>query len=192
MAETTWGALRKTAEDASKPLPKDTYDVTVSKAESTVASTGSPMIKATLDVKSGPQAGNRKLFTQFVMKADAPFAVQMFFTNLAAFGLGEQFFAQLPDDLEAGMPIIADALVGRSARANVEPRPYQGVERDNVTGFAPPLGGAQAASVASSIAGPPVPGQSSAAPAGPPVPQSPPTPGVPQGSGPAAPPQLNF
>lgn len=194
MANTTWGALRKTAEDASRPLPKDWYDVVVEKAENTIASTGSPMIKATLQVMSGPQAGNRKVWTQFVFKPDSPFALQMFFKNLAAFGLDGAFFDTLPAEIEAGMPIIAGKIQGASARALIGPRAYQGTERDNVEELAPAQGGgARSTSVA------PAPASSGAAPAAPiPAGASPvaPTPSVApapqQGNGPSAPPQLAF
>lgn len=191
MAQQTWNALRKQAEDASKPLPEDWYEVTVTKTESTIASTGSPMIKATLDVNSGPQAGNRKVWTQFVMKAETPFVVQMFFQNLAAFGLDENFFNGLPDDIEAGMPIIAQALDGRSARAKIGPRAYNGVDRDNVFEFAPSAknnNNATGLPGGAAPTGPPTPGAAAA----PSVSQGPPTPGASQGNGPAAPPQLAF
>lgn len=198
MPEQTWGSLRKTAEDASRPLPADWYDVTVEKAENTVASTGSPMIKATLQVMSGPQAGNRKVWTQFVFKPDSPFALQMFFKNLAAFGLDAAFFDSLPPNIEAGMPIIAAKIQGASARAKIAPRAYQGTERDNVEELAAAApGSARPASVApapsnASGAAPTAPVPAGASPVAPtpsvaPAPQS-----VPQGQGPSAPPQLAF
>lgn len=199
MAEMSWGSLRKTAEDASKPLPKDWYDVTVEKAENTVASTGSPMIKATLQVMSGPQAGNRKVWTQFVFKPDSPFALQMFFKNLAAFGLDDAFFNTLPANPEAGMPIIAAKIQGASARALIGPRAYQGTERDNVEELSAPQGGgarptsiAPAPTAAAAGAAPAAPVPAGASPIAPtpsvaPAPQS-----VPQGQGPSAPPQLAF
>lgn len=197
MAEMSWGSLRKTAEDASKPLPADWYDVTVEKAENTIASTGSPMIKATLQVMSGPQAGNRKVWTQFVFKPDSPFALQMFFKNLAAFGLDDAFFNSLPGSPEAGMPIIAAKIQGASARAKIAPRAYQGTERDNVEELSAPQGGARPTSIAPAPGGvtgaaPVAPIPAGASPVAPtpsvaPAPQS-----VPQGQGPSAPPQLAF
>lgn len=189
MTKTTWGALRQTAEDATKPLPADWYDVAIEKSEATTASTGSPMIKVTLVVTSGAQANNRKVWTQFVLKADSPFALTMFFKNLAAFGLGETFFDSLPDNIEEGLPLIANTLVGRTARAKIEPRAYQGVERDNVTELAPGTGGGQVSGIATP-GGAPIPSIA----ATPPTPQisAPPTPGAGPATPPSAPPTLAF
>lgn len=132
MTTQSWKDLKKTAEDASKPLPADWYNVVVEKAESTMSSTNKPMIKVVLVVTSGPQANNRKVWTQFVFSPDSPFALQMFFKNLAAFGLNDSFFDSLPPNPEQGMGIIAESLIGLSARAKIEPRTFNGVERDNV------------------------------------------------------------
>jgi len=191
-----WGDLRKQAEDASKPLPEDWYDVQVEKAEAVTASTGKPMIKMVLNVMSGPQAGARKVWTQVVFSPDNGFALQMFFKNMAAFGLGEKFFETLPVEPETAMPLIAQALPGATARALIAPRSYQGVERDNVVELNPAPGGAQrTASVA------PAPVGGGAAPSAPipsgapapqvPAPQNAPAP-APQAGNPAVPPPPVF
>lgn len=189
MVSTSWGSLRKTAEDASKPLPKDWYDVQVEKAELTTSSTNKPMIKVVLQVMSGPQAGNRKVWTQFVFSPDSPFALQMFFKNMAAFGLDEKFFDSLPEgDPEVGLNLVAAQLTGCTARALIAPRTFNGTDRDNVVEITAPQGGASRPAV--SVA--PAPSTSSA-PAGPPtpnVPAGPPTPGT--GAAPTSPPQLTF
>lgn len=166
---TTWGSLRQVAEDATKPLPDDWYDVIIEKTEATTASTGSPMIKIILVVTSGPQANNRKIWTQAVFKDDSPFAMNMFFKTVGAFGLDENFFNTLPDNIADGIPLIARALEGRTARAHIAPRPYQGVERDNVMEYMPdgkeqpvvPTGGV------GSVAGAPTPGGVVSAPSAP-------------------------
>lgn len=192
----SWGSLKKTAEDAIKPLPADWYDVTIEKAEATTSSTGKPMIKIMLTVDSGPMAGQRKIPTQFTVSPESPFALTMFFKQLAAFGLGDAFFSSLQgadQELEIGIQTIAANLLGRQARAKIEPRAYQGVERDNCSEFAikPGAGIVANAMVVGTAGGPPIP------PSGPPTPQS--TPPVPTYTGPpnpgatgATPPSLPF
>lgn len=195
MATQSWKDLRKTAEDASKPLPEGWYDVQVEKAEATTSSTNKPMIKLVLQVTSGPQAGNRKVWTQIVFSPDSPFALQMFFQNLAAFGFNEAFFDSLPAEPEAGISVIAQQLVGAVASVKIAPRAYQGVERDNVMEYQPKAGaGTRQASVAPAPGGvggaaPAAPIPAGASPVQAPAPQVPPA--APAG-GPSAPPTPVF
>lgn len=163
MSTFSWKNLKKQADDASRPLPKDWYDLQVSKAEVRQAGTGSLMISARLKVTSGPYA-NRPLFTNFVLSADNPIALAIFFRNLAAFGLDDAFFETLTgpeDDPSVGLQTVANNLVDRVARGEVGIRTYQGTERNEVLQFARVQGGTTAVSGgAISIGAPSVPGVS--------------------------------
>jgi hypothetical protein len=177
-----WASLKKTADDATKPLPKDWYEVVVDSAERKTASTGSEMISVKLKVDAGPHAG-RMLFTNFVLSPDSGFALSLFFRNMAALGITDEYFGQLSAsgmDVQASLTSIAQVIVGRRARVEVGVRQWQGQDRNEVTnmqaastgaggvpGGSGPITGPQA----SFAGGPPVP------PATPPVPPSaPPTP----------------
>lgn len=137
----SWGSLRKTAEDATRPLPPDWYDVTVVKAEFKVASTGNNMIAATLEVDSGPHT-TRRLFTNFVLSVDNGFALGMFFRNMGTFGLDDAFFTGIQQyPVEQGMEMIAQALLNRSVRTKVGIRKWQGQDRNECVEFAARAGG---------------------------------------------------
>lgn len=136
-----WGALKKTAEDATRPLPNDWYVVSVVKAEAKVASTGSNMISATLEVQEGPHK-TRRLFTNFVLSLENSFALGIFFRNMSAFGLDDAFFASITEyPIEQGMEIIAQNLLHRPVRVNVGIRKWQGQDRNECTEFAVIPGG---------------------------------------------------
>lgn len=139
MSTFSWKNIKKQADDASKPVPKDWYDLQVSKADVKQASTGALMISARLKIVSGPYA-NRVLFTNFVLSLDNPTALAIFFRNLAAFGMDDAFFETLSgaegDDPSVGLQAIANNLVDRMARGEVSTRTYQGTERNEITQFA--------------------------------------------------------
>lgn len=202
MSGVSWKDLRKTAEDATKPLVDGWYECEVEKAEATTASTGSPMIKAVLAVVDGVSTG-RKLWTQFVFSADNPNALIFFFRNMAALGLGEAFFDGLTQqglDVDASMVTIAGSIQGRRVRVKTEIREWNGAKRNNVAELQPSetgpggLPGGQPAVGLPSVGGglpggtggPPVP----PSPVGP-APQLPPTPGA-ASPGPAGGPPLPF
>lgn len=159
----SWGDLKKQADDASRPVPKDWYDVIITKADLTTASTGSLMIKAQLKIVGGPY-NNRMLFTNFVLSTENSIALSIFFRNMSAFGLDDAFFASLAGadaDPEVGMQTVAQTLVGRVARADVGIRTWQGQERNEVGQFArqtnTPIGGPVMPTSASSAPTPIIP-----------------------------------
>lgn len=131
MTSRSFADLKKTADDATRPLPDGAYEVVVSKAEATMASTGSPMIKAQLRVIDG-QFKNRVLFTNFVLSVDSDFALSIFFNNMAALGLDDAFFNTLTDDHALAMETIAQLILGRQATANVSSRTWNGQLRNEV------------------------------------------------------------
>ena len=195
-----WSDLRKQADDATKPVPNDWYEVVVEKAERKPASTGAEMVAAQFKIETGPQAG-KTLFTNFVFTPDKAFALNIFFRNMEALGVDGNFFTQAQQqglNVEATMTAIASAIVGRRARVEVGTRVWQGQERNEVknmaastTGPGGTPGGAQAPVTlgAGPVGGPPVPPAS--------VPSAPavPTPGAstaPSGASVTAPPSLPY
>jgi hypothetical protein len=129
MAEFDWAALQKEA--SSTVLPDGDYTVIVTSAEATTASTGKPMIKLKLAIAEGPKK-DRTLFTQFVLAAESPFALQRWFANLACFSLDAAYFASNPN-----LERIAHDLLNRGAVAIVGHREWQGADRNEVQGFRP-------------------------------------------------------
>lgn len=205
MSEFNWSALKKTADDAIKPLEDGTYTFLCTKAEYRKAQTGSPMVVATLAVQGGPKHG-KTLQHNFVLTIDNSFALAMWFRNFAAFGIGDETFAMLSGQVENDLSFLASTLVGRSAQAEVGQRMYMNQMRNEFKSFSPVVGGAVAApgpmvpsgvstsptvapGVPSVPTTPSVPSAPSPAPAtGPSVPSVP----QPASTGPSAPPQLPF
>lgn len=140
MTSRTFADLKKTADDATRPLPKDWYNVIVAKADAAVASTGSHMLKVQLRVVDG-QFANRVLFTNFVLSEDSPFALSIFFRNMAALGFDDAFFNSLTDDHALAMETLAQLMLGRQARAEVGIRVWNGQERNEILSMAQPQNG---------------------------------------------------
>jgi len=177
MTGTTWGALKKQADDATRPLPDDWYRLVCAKATCKTASTGSLMIYCQFKVDDGPQFG-KSAFTNLVFSPDNSFALNLFFRKLAAFGFDDQFFRELEAaelDVEDGLQIIAAQLPDRAVKAEIGTRQFQGQDRNEIVSFAA-VPGANARPVvdkqllSGAPAGPPVPGGPVGPPAGPPVP----------------------
>lgn len=133
-----WSSLKKAADDATKPIPDGIYDIIVAKAEATRTSAGDKdMIKLVVEVSSGPYAG-RQLFTQQVISPDSGFALTMFFNAMAALGIPDVAAVAPSGDVGS----LAQALIGRASRADVDSREWQGVIRNNVKNFLPAAPGA--------------------------------------------------
>jgi hypothetical protein len=204
---TKWTTLKKQAEDATKALPDDWYDVTVVKADAVKAqSSGADMIKMTFKVTSGPHE-NRLLWTNFVLTPDSQFAMGLWFARLGAFGLDDAFFKGLETadaSLESDLNTIATTLVGRFARVQTNIRQWNGQDRNEIVSYVEPQGGPLGGTngPATPMTGIPTSGNvSSAAPNSPPVvPSGPPAvpsttsapPAVSSGDAPSAPPELKF
>lgn len=140
MGAVNWGSLKQQADDATKPVPAGDYPVQCTKAESKKASTGSDMIVLNLTIAGGEKAG-RGLMSNIVFTPEKAFAMKMWFDRLGAFGLDDNFFAsdESPSQ-EASLTRIAQALVGRTAIAEVGIKEYpkgSGTMRNEVTGFKP-------------------------------------------------------
>ncbi len=124
MTTIDWSSLKKTADDATRPIPVGSYVVQVDKAEAAQASTGAQMIKIQGHVVGG-EANGRAVFNNFVLSPDKAFALAMFFRGMAAFGFGDDFFSQQPS-----MEQIAAAMVGRYATVTLSIRQWQGQDRN--------------------------------------------------------------
>lgn len=177
--ELDWSALQQEAKSAGV-LPDGDYNLVVVDATATTASTGKPMIKMKLRVLDGPQR-DKPLWTQQVLSPDSPLALRIFFQTMAAFGLDSNFFAQLRSGAES-MEVVARNLRNRAVTATVGTRPWQGQDRNEISGFralessgpvppgvvtgAPTVG----AVPGSPVGGPPVPAAANPGPAGPSAP----------------------
>lgn len=129
MTEIDWDSLQKDADNTL--LADGEYNLIVVKGEATRSSTNKPMIKLRLAVVDGPRK-DFPLFTQLTLSADNPMALRMWFNNLAAFGLGQDYFATKPT-----LEQLAETLVGRGVRATVGRRNFNNVPRNDIQKYAP-------------------------------------------------------
>lgn len=130
-----FGDLFKQAKKEMTLIPDGDYNIVVTKADATKASTGSPMIKYTLKIEGGPQDG-RIVYGQFTVSVDNPVALTIFFRQMMAFGFDETFWDGNPN-----LPLVAQMLVNRRALATIGHREWQGVDRNNVDAIKPIPGG---------------------------------------------------
>lgn len=130
-------ALADAKSASFEAMPNGDYNIEVVKAEAVAASTGRPMIKCKMKVIDGGFM-NRPVMTQFVLSIDNPNALAMFFRNMKAFGLDENFFAQM--GAGGQLDPVAGALVGRRAQVTLGTRKWQGEDRNEVTGIKPYTG----------------------------------------------------
>lgn len=131
MTNINWDeALAADDSDASsnEPVPPGDYRVKVNKAEATVAKTGSPMIKVTLEIVGGPH-NTRWVWTNFVVKPDNPDSAKMFVRKIKSFGFTSDYLANNKPSMDA----LAKALVGREAIATVSISEYQGSKRNDIS-----------------------------------------------------------
>jgi hypothetical protein len=125
MTEIDWSALQKEAETAGL-LPDGKYPTIVTKADAVTSSTGKPMIKLKLAVVEGPLK-DRPLWTQLTLSPENPIALRMWFMQLKAFGIGQEFFATKPS-----METLASTLVNRGCVVTVSTREWAGSDRNSV------------------------------------------------------------
>jgi hypothetical protein len=178
VTEIDWSSLQKEAASAGV-LPVGSYNVVVTESSATVASTGKPMIKVKLRVTEGPHK-DKPIWNQFVISAESPIALRIFFQHMAAFGLNTDFFAANPSTES-----VASNLLNRAATVELGIRQWQGADRNEVKSVNPlTAGGPLAPGV---VTGPPVPAAQSGSPSS--VPTSPvASPANPPAATPTAPP----
>lgn len=117
-------------ESAASVLPEGDYDIKVVNSEATRASTGSPMIKLTCDVTSGPFA-TKRLWTNIVLKSDSPGAMRISLKKMAGLGLSREWLAENNPSVD----MIATALAGKTAVAKVIQRTWNDQQRNDIDMF---------------------------------------------------------
>lgn len=162
MTDIDWDVLQKEAKTAAA-LPDGEYNAFVLDTEATTSSTGKPMIKAKYRITDGP-GKDRKVSTQFVISADSPVALRIFFQHMAQHGLDAAFFATKPP-----LANVAGQLKGKYVTVVLGTRQWQGSDMNEVKGFKPFAGTLGADPTAPVGAAPSAPSPLSA----PPTPPSP-------------------
>lgn len=174
MSTINWADLVKQAGSSAnanyEPLPDGDYELKVIQAETKTTQTGKTMFKLTTEVQGGPYA-KRRIWENLTVSTDNPKAMQMFFVKATALGLTTAFFDANPTNAQ-----IEQAFVGRSFRATIGKRPYNGTEVNEIKRYYPAQGAATATAAAPTTAGaavPPPPPAPPAAPAPSPAPAAP-------------------
>lgn len=157
MSTLNWGDLVKDAgESASyEPLPDGDYDLTIVEATAKVSQSGKTMFAVKAQVTTGAHA-KRLIWDNLVVTPDNSAALGMFFRKMGALGLGREFFASNPSNAQ-----IEAALKGRSFRAQVGSRTWQGNKKNEIKMYY--AAAAAAASAAPAAAPAPAPAPAPAA-----------------------------
>ena len=169
MTSVNWADLVQQAGDAAtssnyEPLPDGDYELKVVDAQSTTSASGKPMFKVTTEVQGGAYA-KRRVWDQLVVTADNPKAMNMFFMKAGAMGLGRDFWSGNPGNAQ-----VEQALMGRSFRATLGTRTYNGNQSNEIKRYYPAQVGATTTAAAPPAA---APAPSAAAPAPAPAPATP-------------------
>lgn len=128
----------ETAKNASfDPLPIGNYDAECISADAVTSSTGKPMIKCKFEVITGPHA-KRKFFNQYVLSVENEVALAMFFRQMKAFGMDENFFAAVGAQ---GLGPVAQTMLGKRATFELGIRKWQDEDRNEVKSTKPLAGG---------------------------------------------------
>ena len=159
MSTLNWGDLVKDAgESASyEPLPDGDYDLTIVEATAKVSQSGKTMFAVKAQVTTGAHA-KRLIWDNLVVTPDNSAALGMFFRKMGALGLGREFFASNPSNAQ-----IEAALKGRSFRAQVGSRTWQGNKKNEIKMYYAAAAAAAAASAAPAAAPAPAPAPAPAA-----------------------------
>lgn len=137
MASARYGDWIKQREDAGYTLfPVGTYDVKVVNAEVPQKS-GTMGFIVQFEVTTGPLAGRKFkhwMTLSEVVRTQYPGLIDLWFKEMAALGLSEQFFEREPSDEQ-----VMNALMGRTARAEVGRRTKKNSdeETENIKVFPP-------------------------------------------------------
>jgi hypothetical protein len=131
MSTINWADLVQQAGDSAsstnyEPLPDGDYELKVVQAQATTTSTGKVMFKVTNEVQGGPYA-KRRVWDQLVVTTDNPKAMNMFFMKANAMGLGRTFWDANPSNAQ-----VEQALNGRTFRATLGKRTYNGTESNEI------------------------------------------------------------
>ena len=158
-----WADLVQQAGDAAtssnyEPLPDGDYELKVVDAQATTSASGKPMFKVTTEVQGGAYA-KRRVWDQLVVTADNPKAMNMFFMKAGAMGLGREFWSANPGNAQ-----VEQALMGRSFRATLGTRTYNGNQSNEIKRYFPAQAAAPTAASAEPAAAAPAPAAAAPAP----------------------------
>lgn len=177
MSTINWSDLVKQAGSSGstnyEPLPDGDYELKVIQAVATTTQTGKVMFKVTNEVQGGPYA-KRRIWDQLVVTTDNSKAMQMFFMKVTSMGIPLSFFEAETPPTNAQ---IEQALLGRTFRATVGKRLYNGTESNEIRRYyklQTPAQGVTATTTAGAAVPPPPP-----APSGAPAPAPSPAPAAP-------------
>ncbi len=165
--------------------PLGDYDFEVADANVKVSGNGSgnEMLVTKLRCLVGPYAG-KHITNNFVLTIDNPTALGIFFRHMAAFGLDDNFFAQIG---EGNLAPAAQALKGRRARITIGHRQWNGGTQNDVKAVNPLTDGLSN-TLPGAVAGSPPPPPPAQAMTPPPPPSTPPPPPPPPPPAMATPP----
>lgn len=154
-----------------EPLPDGDYELKVIESSAATTSTGKLMFKVTTEVQGGAH-DRRRVWDQLVITPDNPKAMNMFFMKAnSILGVGQEFWNANPSPAQ-----IEQALLGRSFRATLGTRTYNGNKSNEIKRYYPAATAAavSAAPVAAAAPAPaPAPAAAAPAPAPAPAPASP-------------------
>jgi hypothetical protein len=131
MGSINWGDLVKEAGESAggnyEPLPDGDYDLKVIEATATTSASGKAMFKITTEVQGGAFS-KRRVWDNLVVSPENPSALGIFFTKMAALGVPREFFLNNnPTNAQ-----VEQAIFGKSFRANVGSRVYQGDKKNEI------------------------------------------------------------
>ena len=130
----SWSSLIDDADGAFEdltPLPPADYDFEITKSEAKQSGNGKQMWKITCRVISGPYQG-RLVWSQLVLSPENPTALGIFFRQMAAIGIGKEYFAKDPSDHQ-----LAEELIGKKFRGQIGIKAYQGTDRNELKSYSP-------------------------------------------------------
>lgn len=112
MADESWDSFISEAADVLTPLPEDTYDFVVTKAEGKTSKSGNPMVQVSAKVTTGPHAGKGiKDFYVLRMASQA----KKFVENMTAMGISMDLLMKEKPTMQQ----VALVMVGRPFRGKV-------------------------------------------------------------------------
>lgn len=138
MSEFSFIDLMNQAKGQLDLVPDGDYSIKIIDAQATKASTGALMFKVKVEITDGPNV-KRRVPTNLVVSTENPMALAIFFRNMENIGLDANFFGQNPNPDQ-----VASAMVNRPARVKIGHKPWQGVDRNEVQGWLPSMGGGAA------------------------------------------------
>lgn len=119
------------------PLGDYDFEVVDTMVKASSNGSGNEMIVAKLRCLVGPYA-NKSITNNFVLSADNPNALNIFFRHMTAFGLDERFFAQIGS---GDLTPVAAALKGRRARITIGHRQWNGAMQNDIKAINPLIEG---------------------------------------------------